>query len=273
MLMVADGHYQYLNTLRSTWPSSSIPCSMPRMPRCGCPARWASSSWPRPDEKRERRTERAATPAGRKNAAISGLAGRKHPIAQFAEGYGALYATHHLGGNPVFGRDPFARKIIVDRGSLHGVQPGQVVADHIGVIGQVTRVSPAVSEVTLITDKDQAVPVQNVRNGLRAVVFGNGETGTLDMPFMPFSADFAARRPVGDLGHRRHLSARTAGGGSEQGRAQCRLFIRQDFLHAVRRTGSAAADLDFGHGQQRSAAAPPAPSTPAQPIQKQHGQR
>lgn len=87
------------------------------------------------------------------------------------------------------GRDPFSRKVIVDRGSLAGVQPGQVVTDAVGVIGQVTRVYPVVSEVTLITDKDQAVPVQNVRNGLRAVVFGNGESGTLDMPFMPVSAD------------------------------------------------------------------------------------
>lgn len=87
------------------------------------------------------------------------------------------------------GRDPFSRKIIVDRGSLAGVKPGQVVTDASGVIGQVTRVYPVVSEVTLITDKDQAVPVQNVRNGLRAVVFGNGETGTLDVPFMPVSAD------------------------------------------------------------------------------------
>lgn len=87
------------------------------------------------------------------------------------------------------GRDPFSRKIIVDRGSLSGVKPGQVVADAIGVIGQVTRVYTVVSEVTLITDKDQAVPVQNVRNGLRAVVFGNGESGTLDVPFMPVNAD------------------------------------------------------------------------------------
>ena len=87
------------------------------------------------------------------------------------------------------GRDPFSRKIIIDKGSLQDVKPGQVVADHIGVVGQVTRVFPVVSEVTLITDKDQAVPVQNVRNGLRAVVFGNGQDGTLDVPFMPVNAD------------------------------------------------------------------------------------
>ncbi len=86
-------------------------------------------------------------------------------------------------------RDPFARKIIIDRGSLHRVEPGQPVVDHLGVVGQVTRVYPVVSEVTLITDKNQAVPVQNLRNGLRAVVFGSGQEGTLNVPFMPINAD------------------------------------------------------------------------------------
>ncbi|MEO1766597.1 rod shape-determining protein MreC [Thiobacter aerophilum] len=86
-------------------------------------------------------------------------------------------------------RDPFARKIIIDRGSLHHVVPGQVVVDEVGVVGQVTRVYPGVSEVTLITDKNQAVPVQNLRNGLRAVVFGSGQDGSLTVPFMPIHAD------------------------------------------------------------------------------------
>lgn len=86
-------------------------------------------------------------------------------------------------------RDPFSRKIIIDRGSLHNVKAGEAVTDNLGVVGQVTRVYPVVSEVTLITDKDQAVPVQSVRNGLRAVVFGNGQDGLLNVPFMPISAD------------------------------------------------------------------------------------
>ena len=86
-------------------------------------------------------------------------------------------------------RDPFSRKIIIDRGSLHHVEAGQVVVDETGVVGQVTRAYPAVAEVTLITDKNQAVPVQNLRNGLRAVVFGSGQEGTLNVPFMPTNAD------------------------------------------------------------------------------------
>jgi rod shape-determining protein MreC len=87
-------------------------------------------------------------------------------------------------------RDPFSRRIVVDRGSQHGVQAGQPVIDHAGVIGQVTRVYPWASEVTLITDKDHLVPVLNPRNGLRAVLAGTGNNGTLELRFVPLNADF-----------------------------------------------------------------------------------
>lgn len=87
------------------------------------------------------------------------------------------------------GLDPFSRKILVDKGSSQGVEAGQAVVDNIGVIGQVTRVTPFSSEVTLITDKGQAVPVQIVRTGLRAIVFGDGRDGTLDLPYLALNAD------------------------------------------------------------------------------------
>jgi len=64
------------------------------------------------------------------------------------------------------------------------------VIDHIGVIGQVTRVYPWLAEVTLITDKEQAVPVQNLRNGIRAVLGGTGTDGQLELKFIPHNADF-----------------------------------------------------------------------------------
>lgn len=85
-------------------------------------------------------------------------------------------------------RDPFSRRVIVDRGMQDNVLAGQPVVDHLGVIGQVTRVYPLLSEITLITDKDQAVPVQVVRSGLRSVVFGLGN-GQLELRYMPANAD------------------------------------------------------------------------------------
>ena len=87
------------------------------------------------------------------------------------------------------GRDPFARKLIVDKGATHGIRAGQAVIDDEGVVGQVTRVHPMISEVTLLIDKDQAIPVQLVRNGLRAVAFGSGPSGTLELRFMAANAE------------------------------------------------------------------------------------
>jgi len=86
-------------------------------------------------------------------------------------------------------RDAFTRKVVVDRGSQHGVAPGQPVIDDIGVVGQVTRVFPFTAEVTLLTDKDQAIPVQVVRSGLRSIAYGQGHSGALDLRFMPTNAD------------------------------------------------------------------------------------
>jgi rod shape-determining protein MreC len=86
-------------------------------------------------------------------------------------------------------RDPFTRKVVVDRGSFHGLGVGQAVVDHLGVVGQVTRVFPLVSEVSLLTDKTQSVPVQNTRSGVRSVTFGLGIGGMLELRFMPVNAD------------------------------------------------------------------------------------
>jgi rod shape-determining protein MreC len=87
------------------------------------------------------------------------------------------------------GRDPYSHKLFIDRGSVQGVKAGSPVADETGVVGQITRVHPLVSEVTLLTNPDQAIPVQVVRNGLRAVAFGGGNAGTLELRYMPANAE------------------------------------------------------------------------------------
>ncbi len=92
-------------------------------------------------------------------------------------------------------RDPSSRKIVMDRGIQHGVAPGLPVIDSVGVVGQVTRVFPFTSEVTLLTDKEHAIPVQVLRNGLRSVAYGRGQSGLLDLRFMATDADIQ----VGDI--------------------------------------------------------------------------
>jgi len=90
--------------------------------------------------------------------------------------------------------DPYTRKIIIDKGSLAAVKLGSPVLDEIGILGQVTRVYPMVSEVTLITDRNQAVPILNVRTGARGVAFGESgsRSGLLELRFMDANVDMVA---------------------------------------------------------------------------------
>ncbi|HEX5126809.1 MAG TPA: rod shape-determining protein MreC [Rhodocyclaceae bacterium] len=85
-------------------------------------------------------------------------------------------------------RDPFSRKVILDKGSNQGVEAGLAVVDPAGVIGQVTRIFPLHAEVTLLSDKDQAIPVVVERSGLRAVMFGTGN-GLMELRYLAANAD------------------------------------------------------------------------------------
>ncbi|CAB1367737.1 rod shape-determining protein MreC [Denitratisoma oestradiolicum] len=85
-------------------------------------------------------------------------------------------------------RDPFARRIIINKGLQANISGGEAVIDDLGVIGQVTRVFPLTAEVTLLTDKEQAIPIQVERNGLRAVLAGAG-AGSMELRFLAANAD------------------------------------------------------------------------------------
>jgi rod shape-determining protein MreC len=90
--------------------------------------------------------------------------------------------------------DPFSRKIFIDRGAAQGVVPGAPVIDEAGVLGQVTRVYPMSSEVTLLVDKEAAIPVLNTRTHQRSAAFG-ADGSALELRFMAGNADVH----VGDL--------------------------------------------------------------------------
>jgi rod shape-determining protein MreC len=87
------------------------------------------------------------------------------------------------------GRDPFAQHTFLDRGAQHGIRAGQAVIDSLGVVGQITRAHPLVSEVTLITDKEHAVPVRNDRTGVRFVMFGNGPDRPPELRYVANTVD------------------------------------------------------------------------------------
>lgn len=87
--------------------------------------------------------------------------------------------------------DPYTRKVIIDKGQVHQVALGSPVLDESGVLGQVTRVHPLVSEVTLVVDPDLAIPVLNVRTGARSVAYGDPTVGGsgMELRFMGSNAD------------------------------------------------------------------------------------
>jgi rod shape-determining protein MreC len=108
---------------------------------------------------------------------------------------GLLELTRRYSGTAVAvevlytGRDPFTQKLFVNRGSEAGIAAGQAVIDDLGVVGQVTRTFPGMAEVTLMTDKDHAVPVKVERSGVRSVVFGAGAGRSPELRFMAPTAD------------------------------------------------------------------------------------
>jgi rod shape-determining protein MreC len=93
--------------------------------------------------------------------------------------------------------DPYSRKVIIDRGVTQGVVIASAVINEAGVLGQVTRVFPLSAEVTLLTDKDAAIPVLNTRTQARSAAFGSAAApgGGMEMRFMAGNADVQ----VGDM--------------------------------------------------------------------------
>ena len=90
--------------------------------------------------------------------------------------------------------DPYSRKIIVNKGSMHAVQLGSPVIDELGVLGQVVRVFPLTSEVAMIIDREQTTPVLNTRTGVRSVAYGNPSASgdVLELRFISGNADVLA---------------------------------------------------------------------------------
>lgn len=85
--------------------------------------------------------------------------------------------------------DPYSRKVFIDRGSTQGVLLGSPVINDAGVLGQVTRVYPLSSEITLLADKDAAIPVLNPRTQQRSAAFGSGDGDLMELRFMAANAD------------------------------------------------------------------------------------
>ena len=190
LLMVLDARFRYTETLRAGLALLAYPFQRIAM----APVQLATgvvgffSSQVQLQRENDALREKQLR-AAKDLVTLEALAAENAQLRRLAEARERLPSKSTLAEILYASRDPFSRKVIIDKGRMDGIQPGLPVVDDVGVIGQVTRVYPLLAEVTLITDKDQAIPVQIVRNGLRAVAFGAGDGATLDLRFMAANAD------------------------------------------------------------------------------------
>lgn len=155
--------------------------------------------------------------------------------------------------------DPYTRRVMIDQGQVAGVELGSPVMDESGMLGQVTRVHPFLSEVTLLIDRDQAIPVMNLRTGARSVAYGDpviAHGGGMEPALHARQCGRAGKRPAHHQRRGRPVPAGAARGPRGAGGAARRLGLRPHLLRAAGagergppRAGAQAAD-------GRSAAAP-----------------
>jgi rod shape-determining protein MreC len=196
VLLVVDARMHVLNTVRQVAATVLYPLQMAAlMPRDAVASMggYFSSLSSLQNEVRELKNQQVAQAQSMQQAQLQ--------MAENAHLRRLLEAREHLPVQSIMGeilydaRDPSTRRIVLDRGTRNGVQPGLPVIDNAGVIGQVTRVFPFTSEVTLLTDREQAIPVQVLRSGLRSIAYGRGRSGLLDLRFVAPDADIQ----VGDV--------------------------------------------------------------------------
>ncbi|HEU4458864.1 MAG TPA: rod shape-determining protein MreC [Methylibium sp.] len=120
-------------------------------------------------------------PLERENARLRGLLELQPRFSARTHAAEVLYESSDL----------YTRKLVIDRGSSQGIVAASPVIDASGVLGQVTRVYPLSAEVSLLIDKDAAIPVRNLRTDARAVAYGDpsAEGGGMELRFIAANAD------------------------------------------------------------------------------------
>ncbi|MBY7859830.1 rod shape-determining protein MreC [Vibrio fluvialis] len=90
---------------------------------------------------------------------------------------------------------PYRHQVVIDKGRVDGVYESQPVINEKGIVGQVTFVAAHNSRVLLLIDPNNSIPVQNIRNDIRVIASGNGQTDEIQLEHIATSTDIE----VGDL--------------------------------------------------------------------------
>lgn len=190
LLLMADARYKYLEPLRQAAATIIYPLQR----AAAAPANLLRNAGEffvthgaLRDENAKLRQDNLAAAA--KALRAQGLESDNAQLRSLLEARQRLQEKSTLADVLYAARDPFSRRIVIDKGAQQDVRNGNPVIDSAGIVGQVTRVYPMLAEVTLITDKGHLVPVLNVRSGLRSLLAGTGIHGALELQFAPPNAD------------------------------------------------------------------------------------
>lgn len=197
-LMVADSRFKFVEPLRQAMALVLLPMQR----AVAAPADLIAGGT---DYLRGLRQAQVAEQAAREKAtALSVQATRAEQLAQENQRLRALLdlkpalTVRHQGAEVLYeAADPYSRKVFINRGTQHGVALGSPVVNESGVLGQVTHAYALTAEVTMLADKEAAIPVLNTRTQQLSVAFGAGRSGGMELRFMSGNADVQ----VGDLLH------------------------------------------------------------------------
>jgi rod shape-determining protein MreC len=189
-LMVADSRMHLMEPLRSGLAvvllplqrTAALPVEAARGGAAGVEGRQHAR-----DAEREARAQVAAQSVrvvqaeqlARENAELRALLGLGPALKVRSQAAEVLYEA----------ADPYSRKLFIDRGSAAGIVPGAPVVNEEGVLGQVTHAYALTAEVTLLSDKDAAIPVLNTRTRQRAAAFGGAAGAPMELRFTSANAD------------------------------------------------------------------------------------
>ena len=189
-LMVADVRLRLMEPLRSALAVVVLPLqrasALPVEAARGV-AVWTQGLRHAREAEREARAELVAQ-AGK--AALAEQLARENAELRSLLALGPALQVRSLAAEVLYeAADPYSRKLFIDRGSAQGVRPGSPVVSPNGVIGQVTHVYTLTSEVTLLSDKDAAIPVLNARTRQRGAAFGGAAGASMELRFTSANAD------------------------------------------------------------------------------------
>ncbi|MCS5636078.1 MAG: rod shape-determining protein MreC [Myxococcota bacterium] len=181
------------------WQGVLLEISAPFQKAVGMPADLAASTWhsyidlvdlrAENDEMRADLLELEETNLQLREALVS--SGHLDQIVAMRDDFEAPMLPSTVVGLDV---SPFFRSVLVDRGSRHGVQAGNPVITHEGVVGVVTRTSAHAAKTMLVLDRQSAVDAVVQRSRTRGTVRGRG-TGWPEFEFEARGGDVQ----VGDL--------------------------------------------------------------------------